>query len=406
MSIVGFSQIYQTVDDRFLQSHDKLKNGSNAGELLEYKNKRTPLILKANEISDYGLEDNKTYIANFKHAVKNGSKVDSSFYIAEVIGSKVKNLSAKSILASDINNRASVHFVKEKWAGDKRAQIQELEAHSSLLIRFPRPDTLAYPENARGVKLVMKQTDVGILKKIKNPILISDIVISIEAFRTHKEENKGFFPGGLLDHFGVGLRIYSAAENYHRRGKEVSSYHDDYYSLKYVPVKNSMIKNADPAMALLTQAIIDTDIMGRTQNYNLFNYNCTNMLFNLIDQVLDYSKVNKYGSNKIDHDEYYTEIKTAIEKNFNNVINYLSNSIFSDVTARYSDFYHIVKDAVRNKGKEDLLSYIESMDSRERELLSSYPIFIKANLIGRGILSHVNSFSKKTKVPSEEELRN
>ena len=139
---------------RFNQTGESMPSGKFLSEFIESKDKRTPIVLSSGEKIVLGLDTNAFYIANFKHR--------GNHYIAKVNGVKVKG---ENEVISVSSKTKVMKIVKEKWAAKKRPELQELEAHASMLIEFEKNQGLELVKLQEGSSSVFSLNGLTITHK-------------------------------------------------------------------------------------------------------------------------------------------------------------------------------------------------------------------------------------------------
>ncbi len=351
-------------------------NGKYAGQYVENIDKRTPVLLSFKQKSALNLDPDDLYIANIKHRGK--------FYIAKFKGVTVDSENNFKTINSVTE---SVHYIKEKWNAGKRPEIQELEAHSSLLIKFLE---------GNGLELVIDQIDFEEsgyqLSSTMKPVLLKEIVISLEAIRGMDSLDAAFLPDGILENFALGIRVYSETERVERRGGDLSLYEDEFFQLDLTQVKSTVFGPLDIGGVLLYNALKVSSDVERSQPYTLFSNNCTNRLFDLLNFSLVLVK-----DNKSIEEDLIEGMKKSIEVEGVAILDFmeeLSISKIKDIDnsmieAMTNDLFVLFK--LIRENRNILSSFIHSNNlvgdyKKAKEYLYSFPIFIEDHLSARGLV--------------------
>ncbi len=378
VSFVNFS--------RFTQNGESMPQGKFLSQFIENKEKRTPIILTAGEKMILGLESDALYIANFKHEGKH--------FIAKVQGVKVEG---ENKVISAQSRTKSMKIVKEKWAAKKRPELQELEAHASMLIEFKK---------GNGIELVKLQENTSFID-LKENRYVDKVIVSFEAFRGQRSLSNPLLPDGFFDNFAGGIRVYSEQENVRRKiGKNINSYEDSIYYLNLENLKSNSFKkqkNLDPGLAFILNSIYQSDSLGREATYNALTKNCFSELTKLIDSTFPDLKIDKAN-----HAQSLIETASLQSKVILNFLDELTNNKIDDILDKYGIKLNAQEQKELLSIKEDLVEQLDNAidnnklvrnsikkkvsNSQEKTLkkyLSGVPIFFENNIKARNILSHV-----------------
>ncbi len=371
--------------NRFTQNTESMPEGKFSSDFIEYKKKRTPILLSLGEKKILGLEKDALYIANFKHNGKH--------YIAKLKGVKVQG---ENQVISTSSSTSAMKIIKEKWAVKKRPELQELEAHASMLIEF---------KQGSGIELIKLQENKR-FKDLSKKVTLNKITVSYEAFRSQKSLKVPLLPSGFFDNFAGGVRIYSEQENIRRKLKSINNYEDSIYYLNLEKLKSNKFqkqKNIDPGLSFLLNSVFKADLEGRGATYNALTKNCFSELTSLIDTTFPNLKINKAA-----HAQSLADTARVQSKIILDFIDELANKKLEEIFDKYEikltqqeqrDLAFIKDQLIENLDnaidndklvRESLKKKITKSQSKTlKKYLAGIPIFFEDNIQSRDILSHV-----------------
>src|SRR5690606_28675748 len=133
------------------------------------------------------------------------------------------------------------------------------------------------------LKLVYDQT-----KRFKffKPTRISKAIVSVEALRPEGKEELDFMPYSLSSNFAVAHLVYSWEQRAILKSQEPDTRYD-FIRLNFSNQRSHFDNVRSPMTALFIAGIQKSVELARNNAYNMFTYNCTNMLFKLIDETLN-----------------------------------------------------------------------------------------------------------------------
>lgn len=338
---------------RFEQKNDDMPvTGVFRGEKVQYQSKRTLIPLTMGEKKELGLDPRAYILANFWHR--------NNYYLVEIPGVSVSALGTSIYYGSPIIEK--VEFVKEHWAAKSRPQTSEVEAHSELLFTFKKGQEL---------KLVYDQT-----KRFKffMPTRISKAIVSVEALRPVGKEELDFLPYALSANFAVAHLVYSWEQRAIIKSREPETRYD------FIPLnfrhQSSQFKNIrSPMTALFIAGIQKSVELARSHAYDMFTYNCTNMLFKLIDETLspkfDFEAVRLYAL------EFAKNDLPALIDYIEDITREQTKNIPSDVKAQLKNILQtdFVKNIKEHKATEEDLDF-----------LLAFPPFVEGHLRARKLI--------------------
>lgn len=336
---------------RFEQRNQPMPaTGAFAGLEMQYDSKRTLIALTAQEKEELGLAPTDLVVANFWHG--------QSYYIAQIKGVKVDPQSQEVLEASSLVQ--NIKYVKEHWSGKTKPETKEVEVHSLLLLTLNKP-----------LQLLANQDRELILK---NPISIKEMVISVEALRAQTQKSAEFLKYAFGPHMGVAHLIYSWEKRLDIKASEPETEYT-YYPLVFDQTKS---KNPllDEKSAILLKGIQNSLTIGRKDTYNAFTYNCTNKLFQLIDDAL---------LTKFDKTPVISEIKVFVKKDLPGLLSYARK--MADAKGEYVP--QMVQENFSKMIESSLNDLVQNHDPTVDELnaISSMPMFVEGHLQARELLA-------------------
>lgn len=351
--------------ERFV-SHEKMppSPGKYHDEEVESGQRRALSILTRDEKIALGMKaeqlDQLTF-ANFRH--------NKIFYVATIPGIKVD---ASNRVVSTDNVVAKVGYSEKHWAANIRKATRSVEAHSELVFTL---------NPGHEIQLIANQNTRTPLRTIK--VLKDPVILSVEAVRSAEKPDASFFPDALGPNFAVVHRIVSDHERdlQHRDDpdRQIDSDKLSFEGVKSKPFAGSEARAKvlpNPMDALLVTAILRSELRGRKETYGVATKNCTNSLFQLMDEVLIYKNpINK------------AEIKKGIVK-------FLKTDLpgiieFMEAQQKLADAEKVQLDAIT----KTMLVRLKEIDSKKLDesqisesAFSSLPALIKPHLRARGLL--------------------
>jgi hypothetical protein len=288
---------------RVAQTNDYMPTkGAYARERAENLRARTLVLLKDEEKRAFGIESSALAFANFRD--------HEHFFVAYVPGIRVDD---KSIPTSSNSVVSEVHAIQEHWAALTKPALAAVEAHTYLRFFF---------KSGSGVKLVYDQTTQSSVETSR--AAISPAVLSIEAIRPASKPSADFMPSALLYDFAIGNLFYSQSDRDLWEKDDIGKVVDD-FRLNLRASTSRVAGITSPSDAILVRSIQTSHNRGRSQTYNFVEDNCTNRLFDLLDNSITYG-------HDFDRSILVNEIKVTIR---NNIAQQLV----------------LLKDKVREKGK-------------------------------------------------------
>lgn len=348
--------------DDFIAQEKMPAQGKYKGQLVENGQRRALKLLTANQKAELGLDSKELVFANFRH--------NGTFFIAKIPGI-VTSSSGKIIGTQNVVSR--VVLSEKHWAGKIREATRSVEAHAELVF---------YPTKGNEIRLIANQDRKQILPK---PQILNDaIVLSVEAVRSVDDVKAPFFPNATGPNFAIVHRIVSNHERnmQHRDDpdREIDSNKlkfDQVSSKKYIGAENRASEIQNPMDALLVTAILRSELKGRKETYGIVTKNCTNSLFQLLDDVLIY----KAG---IDKAKIRKGILRFVKNDLPKIVNYLEEQ------KKFAEQERAIIDPALNAGLEKIKKYVEK-DLTDAEIdesfMSSLPAFIKPHLKARALLA-------------------
>jgi len=376
---------YRQIDwQRFIPKNDKMPAfGAFKNDVATLNEKRTLVVLTENEKQILGYKANDLLLANF-------AGKDGKYYVIYIPGIEIdtKKSTAKPnaglVIIKPTNNIIQkVDIIKEYWAKGIRPDTTSIEIHAMMKFTFAA--------NSRPLLIAnQKELEAGSFSKGKANISQDNAMISAEAVRANSQPNAGFFPYALGIDYAIAHLIYDY--NYRVAATRAGGEGPEYEKLP-LNFNESRSTNypktitTSPKMALFLEGIQRNLIKGRSETYNIFLNNCTNALFNIIDDVL---KI------KIDS---YDPLKMSIN-------NFIANDVPDLLVA--VDKMQLDKQTVPGKLKEELRkrigadganfnikSYLTNLSNtlgkrnltpEEAKFLTGLPPFIDAQLMIRNNL--------------------
>ncbi|MDH4467491.1 MAG: hypothetical protein QE271_05480 [Bacteriovoracaceae bacterium] len=312
----GFSQNQDSVKtinwNRFIP-HDSVPFTSVFKGELTKNDKRTLVLLTELEKQKIGIDKDVLAFANF--AKLNPSTQKINFYVIQFPSIKIdtnpslKNISKIVGLRSSkdpaeltqieslvyrengvIQNIKEVTFVKEHWSARARPETYAIEVHCLIKFVFEQGSTFdKYLPN-----LVINQTSIE-NNQWESSVLPTkervqtNVIISGEAIRAQSHPQAGFFPSAMKLDFAFAHLIY----DYEARKSTTISEGGEYEELpmrfeNIVPSFKYSKTTKSPKLSLLFEGFHRNLALGRVETYNLFIKNCTNSLFEIMDDVLKF----------------------------------------------------------------------------------------------------------------------
>lgn len=339
--------------NRFTKDEKMPPFGKYAGQLVETAQRRAVVLLTDEEKINLGIPVGQIAFANFRHA--------KTFYVATIPGitvdSKNRILKTKDIVEKIV-------FSEKHWAAQIRKETQSLEAHSELSI---------FLKDQEGIQLILNQdtqTKLNQPRELKEPL-----VYSIEAVRSKQDPDAGFFPSALGPNFALANRLESNTERnmQHRDDPDriiISNRLDFTGTTSRFP---AVLSSKD---AVLVSAILKSNKNQRGVAYEVLTDNCTNGLFNILDESVVYK-------NKIDNKKIKEAVVKFTRKDLKVILLYLQKQKAEAIGNG------VVLAAGIDEALNELSKYSEK-EARQADIDSHFlltiPAFINGHLRGRGLI--------------------
>jgi hypothetical protein len=253
---------------------EPIKVGKYINSNVENVNRRVTFFLNSEEKLKLGLNSKQLAMYNFKHR-RNGS---SEFFILTI--PSVTTAPNGYPLSVNYPIIKKINFNIKRWAELSRPATKSIEVHSVLDFE------LASKKEAKIYRVVN-----GSAVAETNNSDLTNLVLTIEAIRSEKNIDAGFFPEALGPNFVIGYRLISKEELNKQylddTERKVSSWPLNFSN---AAVKNISLTQA-PMDAVFIQALIENEKVQRMQMYNFLTNNCTNNLFRIFDLALKYKSV-------------------------------------------------------------------------------------------------------------------
>jgi hypothetical protein len=255
------------VSSRFIPTTLMPSGGKFAGQRTEYQRRRALVPLTAGEKAKLGVDRSARIFANLRHKGKFFIGIFPKANVTQSVVSQVK-------------------ITKKHWAAQERPEAQSIEVHSELDFEF-------HP--SKGVKLVAEQilrneaeeSRTEEIRTLPAPEELAALVLSVEAVRSAREPMAPFIPASLGPNFAVMARIVSAAERDLQHLEDPSRI-VRIHTLDFSRVTTRAPSKLAPADALWERVIRENVTKGASQTYDVVRKNCTNSLFQLLDETLSY----------------------------------------------------------------------------------------------------------------------
>lgn len=346
--------LFAAIDwSRFDQTSDPMPSlGAFRGEVVQHTTRRTLIPLTINEKKELGLDPKAYILANFWHK--------NNYYLVEIPGVKVSPLGTSIYYGTPIIEK--VDFVKEHWAYTSRPETREVEAHSELLFTFKKGCEL---------KLVYDQKEHF---KFFKPTRINKAIVSVEALRPEGKENLDFMPYALSPNFAVAHLVYSWEQRAIIKSQEPETHYN------FIPLnfryQSSQVQNVRSTMtALFLSGVQKSVMLGRKNAYDMFTYNCTNKLFELIDESLN---------SNFDFEVLRSDVLKFSKNELPRLINYVEDLTKDKTSNIPSD----VKVQLKNILQTEFIKNIKEHKATEKDLnfLSAFPPFVEGHLKARKLI--------------------
>ena len=249
---------------RFDESADPMpSSGAYKQDRVENVKGRTLQFLSLEEKRELRIEPEVLAFANFRY--------QGQFYVAHIPGVHVD--AVNHIVTCDALTQ-SVHVISEHWEAKANPDLASLESHAYLRFDF---------KPGRGVVLDYNQA----FKTRANPKLkpIRSAVLSVEALRSQTQLDAPFIPHAFLFDFAVGHLFYATYDRTQSEMADTARIEED-LPLSFPRIQSAVDGVPDPRDAVLIRAIQSSPRFGRTQSYNFVLNNCTNRLFEILDEAL------------------------------------------------------------------------------------------------------------------------
>lgn len=354
LAVMAFAVSFTALADidwaRFEQKNDSMpESGVFREQKVQHTSKRTLIPLTMSEKRELGLDTRAYILANFWHR--------NNYYLVEIPGVKISALGTSIYYGAPIVEK--VEFVKEHWAAKSRPKTSEIEAHSELLFTF---------KPGQELKLVYDQT-----KRFKffKPTRISKAIVSVEALRPEGKEELDFMPYSLSSNFAVAHLVYSWEQRAILKSQEPDTRYD-FIRLNFSNQRSHFDNVRSPMTALFIAGIQKSVELARNNAYNMFTYNCTNMLFKLIDETLN---------PKFDFEPVREDALKFAQNDLPPLLDYIEELTNDNTQTIPSD----VKAQLKNILQTDFIKNIQEHKASEEDLdfLSAFPPFIEGHLRAR-----------------------
>jgi hypothetical protein len=357
ISLNGFAQTIPKLLERVTQSNDPMpSSGKFKGQKVENQQRRTIVFLNSSEKKALSLTQDEVAFANFRH--------NGSFFIASIDGLK-SGIDGRPLKSQNIIEK--IVLSKKHWAGKTRPDTKEMEVHAELIFYFKAQS---------GVKLHFNQNSQ---LKLKVPQRLGSLVLSIEAIRSSEESKSPFFPAALGSHFAIGHRILSLHERntQHRDDPERTT---SSYRLNFADTKSKREYNLSEE-AILMASLEKSHDLARKQAYNMFNNNCTNNIFRILDENLIY---NQSSTGLVNYQLIKEDIVSFVHDDLEVMMNFVEN--LAQQNQSYVDLKSLEK--LRNYLHRHIINRAEDIQIKEATgvLLYQVPAFIDGHLKARGLI--------------------
>ncbi len=219
-------------------------------------------------------------------------------------------------------------------------------------------------------------------KKAVSDLSLKGLVLSIEAIRSKDNRHAGFLPAGFMNSFAVGYRVYSLEERDNNYKKDEESILTS-FDLDFSKVK-SFTRKASAADYLLYNGIVASNDLGRNQTYNLFSNNCTNRLFDLFDQSMQFRSNEKLDTIILKR-EYQKWAEDDLDDIVKFMVTYIEKNPSIPAPPQLLQLTQLsLEDIVTGKFDEEFQS--EDASANPKNFLYNLPMFIKAHLEIRGLI--------------------
>lgn len=337
---------------RFI-SHEKMpESGKFKGEDVENKQRRALILLRPSEKRAFGIPADQLAFANFRDHKK--------FYVAVLPGIHVdedNNATGTDDVVS------SVELLEKHWAEKVRPETASVEVHTEMNFLL-----------AKGQEIVLV-ADQDEKKILETPIKLDQVVLSIESVRSEEHPNAPFIPDALRPNLAIAYRIESDNE------RDVQHQEDDPDRVEKTDKLNLAGKRSKLAVipavgdAILYNAIKKSAKLGRKQTYDIARNNCTNNLFKLLDESINYP-------NGIDVEKIRASALSFTQKDLPVILAYLEKQQAGAV-AQDPTFAPIQKMVMSMMGK--LGDQVEKMEVGPYTL-ASLPAVLEGHLKARDLL--------------------
>lgn len=339
--------------DRFIRDEKMPPFGKYAGQIVETERRRALILLTEEEKKSLDIPVEQLAFANFRHAQK--------FYIATLPGIQVNE---KNEIVSTNNIVEKIILSEKHWAAQIRKETRSIEVHSELTF---------FLKDSQGVQLVLNQDTKTRLKE--NRELKEPLVFSIEAVKSKDFPQDDFFPAALGPNFALAHRIESNTE----RNMQHLDDPDRIIVSNKLDFSNtqSRLKNVtSPQDAVLVNSILKSYNSQRSQAYEVLTQNCTNGLFNILDQSLKYK-------NKIDDQKIKAAVLKFTRNDLKKVLIYLKQQKLQ------AEQTNVAVSESLDKTLVELSRFLESQAATaqiDSQFMLTFPAFIQGHLKARGLI--------------------
>lgn len=351
---------YQTdVLSSLTQSNDLMPaTGKFKGHKIENKEKRTLIRLTSMQKSAFSIPSDALAFGNFLHK--------GEFYIAYLPTMKVRDDQGVQLLHPTVKK---VEFVQKQWAAQIRPETKSLETHAEMTLELLPKSSMVLVYNQNTKKSVSLKID--------------KIIFSIEVARSEKALDAPFFPEAFLGNLAVVHRLYSYYEKQNRSDNHESTYVINKLDFSDTKAFHPKVQRSEDY--LLFKAIETSHLYGRNQTYDAFLNNCTNRLFDLLDQSMGYnqSKTKKIDFSKIEED-YVDWVNEDLTQVLDLLKGHISKNNIKVPQELSLKIEKMSQDLVLNKIDDMKKSWSHEQDMRH--FLYGLPSFIEGHLKARGLI--------------------
>jgi len=391
---------------------DKVPVGSSFTGLLTKNEKRTLVVLTEEEKIKLNINKDVLAYANFAKYHETDKKV--YYYVIEFPGIKIntpktlenmaKIVATRSkfgidtaaklktmpslVVTNIIQNIKDVNFVKEHWSEGARPGTTEVEVHSMLRFIFQSGPSFS----SVMPRLVINQTKIeaGNFAAANVPLdeqKQTNLIISGEAVRPDNDPNASFMPSAFKVDFAIAHLIYNYETRQVSTAAEGGTY--EVLQLNFSKVKNYKYKeiSGSPMLALLLEGFHRNLALARAETYNIFIKNCTNVLFEIIDDVLKFTP---------NYQHLKDDINLFIEKDMPVLVDHIESTGVKDDALPKEVQEFLKANTVSGTANNEtlLLKYVQSLPKKlettsitdkDVKFLAPWPPFVEGQLKSRNL---------------------